>query len=154
MSAYKFVDGYPQRGMDPEAVGQALDQLNDRHGGLTAKIVLSAAKARRSPMHNAFTWEDAEAAHNYRLRQAGSLIRAIVVENEDQPTVRRFVNVIMQDQDEATCRHYMTLETALRDEQARKLVLAKAKEELDAFRRKYANLKEFAAVIDVINAIV
>ena len=149
---YKFADGYPVRGMDSQAVGDELDTLEARHGGLTPGIVVRAAKPKRSPMHNAFEWDDAEAATKYRLRQAGNLIRAVIVESEDQPTVRRFINVIQPDDEGETLRHYMTLDAALADGEARKQVLANAKADLAAFRRKYVNLQEVAQVIEVINA--
>ncbi|MFH1602473.1 MAG: hypothetical protein ABIH03_01030, partial [Pseudomonadota bacterium] len=154
MSVYKFADGYPARGMDSQAVGEALDGLNNKHGGLTAEIVLTAARPKASPMHNAFIWNDADAARKYRLRQAGHLIRAVVVHSDDMPTVRRFVNVIIADEDEAAMRYYMTLDAALSDEDCRKYVLSNAKGELANFRDKYANLQEVAAVIEVIDRVV
>ena len=151
---YKFRDGYPMRGMDAEDVGAALEKLNDANGGLTSEIVVKAARAKRSPMHNAFTWDDADAARQYRLRQASSLIRAIVVESPERPVVRKFVNVTVADGEGESQRHYMSLDAALSDPECRGQVLMDAKCELSAFRRKYANLKEVAEVIEVINRVV
>jgi len=150
---YKFRDGYPTRGMDAEAVGRTLDGLNAKHGGLTAEVVVKAAKPKASPIHNAFTWDDAEAARKCRLREAGSLIRAVVVESDDLPTVRRFVNVVIGDieDEDGSTRRYMTLDAALADSESREQVLAAAKDELAAFKRKYANLVEVASVIAAID---
>jgi len=148
---YKFADGYPTRGMDSQAVGAELDTLDARHGGLTPEIVVKAAKPKRSPLHDAFEWDDAAAATKYRLRQAGNLIRSVVVESEDHPIVRRFVNVIRADDEGETLRRYMTLDAALADKEARLQVLANAKADLVAFRCKYANLQEVAEVIEIID---
>ena len=155
MTVYNFTNGYPSRGMDPQLVGETLDDLNERYGGVIPEVVVKAAKPKKSPLHRAFIWDDAEAAHKHRLRQAGHLIRAVVVESDTLPTVRRFVNVLLRDEQEDTSgRYYMTLDAALADEKARKYVLETAKNELASFRRKYGNLKEVAAVINAINRVI
>jgi len=45
----------------------------------------------------------------------------------------------------------MTLDAALADSESREQVLAAAKDELAAFKRKYANLVEVASVIAAID---
>lgn len=45
-------------------------------GHLTPEIVIRAAKDPDSALHGEFTWDDAEAAHRYRLVQARALIRS------------------------------------------------------------------------------
>jgi len=53
-----------------------LNLLAKKHKGhLTPEIVIQAAKDPESALHGEFTWDDAEAAHRYRLVQARALIR-------------------------------------------------------------------------------
>jgi hypothetical protein len=45
-------------------------------------MVVEAARDPNSPLHSAFTWDDAEAAEQYRLAQARVLLRRVRVEIE------------------------------------------------------------------------
>jgi len=57
-------------------VTHELNLLAKKHKGhLTPEVVIQAAKDPDSPLHSEFTWDDAEAAHRYRLVQARALIR-------------------------------------------------------------------------------
>lgn len=59
----------------------ALLTLAEAHGGrLTPEAVVEAASDPDSPLHSAFTWDDAEAAHQHRLDQARFLIRRVRVD--------------------------------------------------------------------------
>ena len=58
-------------------VTHELNLLAKKHKGhLTPEVVIQAAKDPDSPLHSEFTWDDAEAAHRYRLVQARALIRS------------------------------------------------------------------------------
>ena len=65
----------------PTAAG-AIRALAEKHGGITAEIVLQAAAKKSSPLHSHFNWDDSSAARQYRLVQAGELIRRIKVQYE------------------------------------------------------------------------
>ena len=45
---------------------------------VTPSMVLEAARAKDSPLHGLFVWDDTEAAEKYRLIQAGGFLRAVV----------------------------------------------------------------------------
>ena len=72
---------------------QALDALV-RDQMLSAEDVLEAASDSASPLHGLFTWDDTEAAVQYRLQQASGLIRAyvVVMPNINRP-VRAYVSL-------------------------------------------------------------
>lgn len=79
---------------DKEAVAQELLRLYEQHGKLTAELVVEAARDPDSPLHSAFTWDDAEAARERRLEQARSLIRSVVIlKQEDKEPRCVFVNI-------------------------------------------------------------
>lgn len=52
----------------------------DRDGHLTPEEVVEAARPIESPIHDLFSWNDAEAAHKYRIAQARTVIRRVKVE--------------------------------------------------------------------------
>lgn len=55
---------------------QEMRELIVGNGGrVTAELVLERASDPSSTFHDHFVWDDTEAAHRYRLQQAGGLIR-------------------------------------------------------------------------------
>ena len=48
-------------------------------GRLTSENVVADAKKKTSPLHSEFDWDDASAAHHWRIEQAGQLIRSFKV---------------------------------------------------------------------------
>ena len=58
-----------------------LERIRARNKGvLTPADVVKDASDESSPLHSYFTWDDTEAAHQYRLDQARTLIRNVKVE--------------------------------------------------------------------------
>lgn len=51
-----------------------------RGGRLTPEQVVADAKRKASPLHEMFEWDDAKAAHSFRIEQARSLIASVEVE--------------------------------------------------------------------------
>ncbi len=153
---FAFKSGFPNRGTDPQQVGEFLERLNDQHGMLTTEIILAAAEDEDSPIHAIFEWDDTEAARLYRLDQASAMIRAVVVVHENRPPVRRFVHVypIEKDGCEGGGRGYVGLEEALREPAYCRQLLDEAYSELRHFRTKYDTLKELAGVHAAIDAVV
>ena len=72
-------------------VAQALRDLENRGGKLTADIVLEAAKSKSSPLHGCgFEWDQTEAARKFNLEVARSLIRTVKykIVTEDHGTIQ------------------------------------------------------------------
>jgi hypothetical protein len=64
---------------DDEIVAE-LQRLADLHGRRpTPEEVIEAARPADSPLHSRFTWDDSEAAHQWRLMQARNLLRISIV---------------------------------------------------------------------------
>jgi len=56
-----------------------LTRIANKHNGLLRPAdVIEAARPVGSPLHTRFTWDDTEAAHQYRLWQAREIIRVSV----------------------------------------------------------------------------
>lgn len=137
--------------IEAQVAGEELERLRSiNNGRLTSEMVLAAAQADESPLHEAFEWNDARAALAHRLDQARYLIRSVevVVERSGaEPTpVRAFVSV-----ERDTDRSYTSTAHALADEELRRQVLDRAWHELEAWRRRHAELTEFARVFSEID---
>lgn len=145
MPEYRWKNGARvSRQMDPQDVGEHLEQLRRQNGAITARIVVDDAADPTAPTHPHFEWDDQVAADQYRLEQARSLVRSVVVQREDRPesTIRAFVVVQEQGGDDV----YTSTQVALADVGLRQQVLKRALGELTAFERKYRDLEELAEV--------
>lgn len=148
---YTWKDGFPTRGVKPEDAAARLDAIRAKGGGmLTPADVVRDARAKRSPLHPLFEWDDGAAAHEYRLAQARGVIRAVVVTTPERPEapIRAFVSVRESDE---TGRTYTSTLAALASPSLREQVLAAAKAELASWRRKYDGLLELAEVFAVVD---
>lgn len=138
---------------------ELLSKIAAKHGGiLTPERVLKAAESKSSPLHQHFQWDDTEAAKQYRLIQAGQLIRRVRItyapsENREI-SVRAFVNVIPElAEDESPRGHYVSFEVAQAVPNYREQLLANARRDAETFRQKYNMLTEMMPIISAIDAI-
>ena len=144
MAIYKWKPGAHVRG-SAQAAGDECARL-EAEGRLTPRELVDESRPEDAPLHHCFEWNDDVAAEKWREAQAGHIIRCVEVVREDmsQP-VRAFTPVIVTP-DEA--RVYRSVEAVMVTADGRRAMLDDAKRELAAFKRKYAGLKELAAVIE------
>jgi hypothetical protein len=148
-------------------VAEVLAELAEANGGrLDPRDVVEAARPAKSVLHPHFQWDDDAAAENWRIVQAQGLIRRVRVvyeaASEKAVTVRAFVNVQPAEDDEPPERRgtrgplpgvYVPMVDAMAREDWREQVLAQCRRDMNAFRRKYAALKEVAVVIEAMDAV-
>ena len=137
--------------IDAQAAGEEMEKLRTLYNGrLETQMVVEAARDEHSPLHDHFEWDDTKAASAYRNDQAAYLIRCITVEVDNglglASPVRAFVSV-KRDED----RSYTSVQHALSDSELRAQVLASAWAELEAWRKRHAELIELAKVFAVID---
>ncbi len=92
---YQFKSGNTYRGANAQAVGEELERIRNANCGKleTGEVVRWAADPT-SPLHSCFTWDNERAAQAYRLDEARSLIRMVVViRDETGPPEPAFWNV-------------------------------------------------------------
>lgn len=147
---YQWKEGSHTR-LEAQIVGEELERIRIRQNGrIISEDVLREARDEASPLHPAFEWNDAHAAEAYRLEQARYLIRSIdvVVErpNEEPASVRAFVSV-ERDSDRA----YTSTAHALADDDLRRQVIGQAWRELEAWRKRHAELIEFGKLFTEID---
>lgn len=147
---YQWKDGAHTQ-IAAQAAGEELERIRVRQNGrLEAEAVLREAAKPKSPLHPAFEWDDAKAASAHRLEQARYLIRSIEVvmqrDNAEPGPIRAFVSV-ERDND----RSYTSTAHALADDDLRRQVIGQAWRELEAWRKRHAELIEFAKVFTEID---
>lgn len=123
------------------AVTDVLLTLADR-GELTPPAVVDAARPEESPLHSCFEWDDGRAAEQYRLVQAGTLIRRVrvtVITGDTTNRVREFVHVPGDG--------YRRQEAVAADPVARDLALATMAREWRAFRNRWRAYDELWRVV-------
>lgn len=139
---------------DIQAIGQELEIIRQRDGGLVPSAVVEQAKPKSNPLHPNFEWNDKTAARLYREDQARYVIRSVDVvyetgEESHQREVRAFVAVQKDD----GSRIYESTAEALSNDLYRKQVLASAFRELQQVRTKYAELQELAEVFQAVDRV-
>lgn len=121
---------------NPQQIGKALKAITDEQKGrLTPKAVIEAARDAKHPLHKHFEWDDAKAAHSYRIEQARELIRVIRVEEENGP-VRAFFSIA----DKGTA--YRSLEEVRATPNLQEIVLKQALRDLRAFEARYRDMTD------------
>lgn len=76
---YVYRAGYSVPGVPAEVAKNALEDIRARHGAIEAETVVEEARKKSNPLHNAFTWDDTEAARQHRLAEARQLVRSVMV---------------------------------------------------------------------------
>ena len=138
--------------VDVQAVGETLASMEADLGGLRPEDVVKAAQKKRNPLHGCFEWDDAKAAHSYRVETARHILRSITVRVEaapDAPSTRAFVVVERADE-----RRYTNISEAMTVESYRASVLGQALEELRVFESKYKHLRELSGVFAAVREVV
>ena len=112
---------------------------------ITPQNVLEKARNKKSELHKCFEWDDSVAAEKYRLSQARQIIQLLVItpEQEDVTPVRIFQ--ITSERNE-----YKENRFFVENKDEYRILLGRAKTELQAIKKRYATLSELE---DVFNAI-
>jgi len=139
-----------------ESAASVIRKLAEKHGSITAEIVVAEAKKKTSPLHSHFQWDDTKAARQFRLIQAAELIRRIKVEYivSENHTVRvRAFHNVTEDCEEPESGFFVSLETALSVESYREQLLEQCKRDMQAFKAKYSALAEVSHIINAMDQV-
>jgi hypothetical protein len=142
--------------VDAAIVGQVIEGIVAVRGSLQPADLVAAAEPADSPLHDAFTWDDAKAAELRRLDEARKLIRSLTVriirENpEAEPMdVRAIVHVVTGDEGP----RYVPVIYAMRDADLRAEVIERAIEEAATWARRYREYEELAGLVSAVDAFV
>lgn len=133
--------------VDAQTAGNELQRIYERDGVIEPETVVEESKSPSAPLHSCFEWNDAKAAHKYRITQAQGIIRAIVAvdETEKQPETRAFVSVQSE---------YHPVSVVIQNPGKRDVLLKNALNELHWFEKKYNSLQELSGVFDAIREVI
>ena len=140
---YMAANGAPFGNKHAEAIGKALEQLGD---SFTSADVVAAASNPAHPLHEFFTWNDAEAASQHRIEEARDLVASLIVvirHGEQEPSfVRAFpsVRVIVEPASQKVERRYVSITTVQKTPALAQQVIDQALAEAEAWRVRYKDL--------------
>lgn len=127
-----------------EAAKEAINALAAKNDGrVRPEDVVKAAESEDSPLHGFFDWDDAHAAHAYRIDQARTLIRSVKVEIRADKKKISVVGYVRDPAADAAESGYISINKVRSDEDAARDVL------VDEFKRVRAALdraRKFALV--------
>lgn len=144
---YRKVDGaHLPKGLDIQAVGERLTELA-ANGGLTPARFVDDARPEFSPLHPAITtWDVQEAAQKWWEEEASYTIRSIdvIIEADGQPAAAFTPTRI------AGRSVYQATMEAMADPLVRKQIVAQAKAEHEAWKKRYQRYQELATICEAI----
>jgi hypothetical protein len=132
-----------------KSAGPEIKRLIKKNNGiLTAEMLVKYAKNESSPLHKYFTWDDTEAAIKCRIYEARTLLRVCVeiLPNSKSKTYSRITAHLTSDGE-----GYRIMTEVLSDKEMSERLLSDALNELEAFRKKYARLKQLSAIFGMID---
>ena len=138
--------------------GEYLETMMQGDLGVTPEEVVKDAKRKKSPLHDAFTWDDSVAANLHRLQQARQLINHIEIviasEGDGEPIVRQAaVSIAHVGEDgEESRRSYVATIRVGANENMRQQVLDQARREIIHWKVRYSQYKELASIVAAIEA--
>ncbi len=123
--------------------------------GLSPKSLLDASRPEDAVLHGEFEWDDTVAAESYRLKQAGHIIRSIIVIREEKPDSGKEDEKIpvrvyfpTHDTEEDRRGTYESITVIARDTDMRKRLMEDCLNELRWVQNKYSALKEIVGLIE------
>ena len=128
--------------MNRDTVLVELLAIYEQHSTVTPELVLEAATPDEHPLHDEFTWDDTEAAHNYRLNEARSLIRSVKIRPVDPEAPSDAVRAFVSVRPPSGPSNYQPTER-VDDAMSQRLVLAQMRRDIDTLKRRYGHLAAF-----------
>lgn len=141
--------------MKNQKIVSELRRIAEMHDGvLQAADVVEAARPKTSPLHSSFTWDDTEAAREYRLWQARMLINVTVEYLDSNSSIGPTRVLVSLTPDRAMPGGgYRLMTHVLADSTQRAQLLEDAYQEMERFQQKYAMLKELTEVFAVMKRV-
>jgi hypothetical protein len=78
---------------DPQAVGEELERIRERDGGITVEAMLQSAKEEESALHPLCTWDDSVASDKWRKHELRQIPRSLQRIELDQKPRSAYVHI-------------------------------------------------------------
>lgn len=124
---------------DAAKVGTELETIDIKK---PVMVLEYARRHKKSELHKCFEWDDGRAAEQYRVIQAGHIIRSIAIKRETETenggkkitVVRAYENI--KDDDSEEGRIYVPVELALSNPEMQEQVIRNIKRGIEELREK------------------
>lgn len=116
-------------------------QQKSKDGMLYPKRVVAWAKANpKSALHRQFTWDDSKAAAEYRLWQARRIIKVVIIDESQEPTV------VSLSIDRQRGGGYRSVDNVIGSKELCAVMLRDAIGELQRVRERYQHVRQLTSV--------
>lgn len=143
MNQYKWNIKSFAKNVDPDLAVQELTRIEETYGSLTPDHILEASKDETAIFHPLFTWDDSEAAKQYRLQQARMIInnvQVVTISNGEERLISVYEIVALEDG-----RAYKHINSMSSDDIEQ--VKARTVRELNGLKQKLSVYKQFEKVL-------
>lgn len=123
------------------------DRIYEKYGALTTKDIVDESRDESAALHKCFEWNNEIAAEKYRQKQAGDMIRCLVsVVKHNDSDVPIAVRAIVK-----TNEKYEPITVTMRSEEKTAVLLMDALNDIDRFKKKYAELSDLSTVFNAMD---
>lgn len=135
---------------DHDAVKAELERLK-ADGVIKPADVVSFARNETTALHACFTWDDGEAAQQYRLLEARNILRVYVTMEESGVTdCRAYVSLTTDRTKEGG--GYRSIADVMSDDALREQMLRDAFVQLKTMQQRYKSLQQLSKVWEAVDA--
>lgn len=140
--------------VDPNVAGAEFSRIEHKYGEVTCEKLVDESRKKDAVLHDLFEWDDKVAGELYRKNQATKIICSLIKVPADEELkgskTRAYVNV--QTSEDITSKgRFVSIDSAMSDEEMRGIVLKNALRELISFKIKYKTLNELAKIFEAID---
>lgn len=137
---------------EKEAIKGAVLGVYQRDGILTPSALIKAAKPKKSPLHNEFTWDGNEALQKIQRQEALYLIRVVSLDITEVKTdkVYRGREFVLRP---GTFEDYVSIRTELSDAELRDQMVEQLMLRLESLRQELEDFEEFTEVVQAITKV-
>lgn len=157
MAEYRWAEGSHINRVDILSAKSEIERLQREYTLVQPEHVVEAARPDDAPLHNAFTWDDTEAAQKWRLSEAGHVLRCVarieIAEDGEEIRTREYWPVSVTIEGQKTEHGFVSYDVAMANPSFRSQVLERALSEYRALGRKYKNIAELSKVRDAVEAV-
>lgn len=114
---------------------------------ITPREIVEKARNENSELHKCFEWDDTKAAELYRIEQAKTVLRLLVVVNKPKDEPVRVYQITSEK------NTYQPTKLFLQQPDEYQILLKRALEELQMFQKRYSQLAELETVFEAIDSL-
>ena len=154
---YEYKANRSVAGLKAQTVGEELERIREVKGELTPPAIVQESTPEEAVLHPVFEWNDATAAHEYRLHQARGIVNTVTVVHENaegkEVNVPGFISVTTVEDEEYkhSNRQYLPVEEIVVNQELREQVLKNLRSRLKNLRIEYQNFSELGKVWEAID---